>query len=76
MKVIVYTMAGAIVFGFAMAGWSIGGRLMSAPSDGSLMKGFLILAGLVGAGGALAAGLVKVCIRADEKEIDSGKKKV
>ena len=59
MKVIVYTVAGVVVFGCAMVGWSIAGKLMSAPDNLSVVKGLLILAGLVGTGAAGAVGIVR-----------------
>ena len=56
MRIIIYTVAAAVVVGFALVGWSVAGGLITKGGDMGVMKGVLILAGIVGLAGAATAG--------------------
>ena len=59
MRIIIYTVAAAVVVGFALVGWSVAGSLMTKGGDMGVLKGVLILAGIVGLAGAAAGGAAR-----------------
>ena len=70
MKALIGTLAATFVMLFAMGAWSLGAKMMNQHDDMAVVKGVLIIGGLVGLAAAGVSWVVRTILRAMDSRDD------